>query len=224
MRGNLSKVEERKVLCHLHPHAVFSKLLYVVYLSRYHRFPFLLLQCYERSRRWYWNFWLVLIFIDHSPSLVPLILPFSLCPLSSAVYFSLCQLAALAACHTGACRSARDRCSGSQAKRRKGVETGRRPQKKERRSKGVWGKERQRDREEKRQKKMRDEWDNRELALPVVSKGTQCWIRPQPIITARWALEGREQRGRLKNKIAGDVFRVRLQPNFILKASCTVST
>lgn len=81
-----------------------------------------------------------------------------------------------------------------------------------------------RDREEKGQKNMRDEGDNRELALPIVSKGTQCWIRQQPIITARWALEGRGQRGRLKNKIARDVFRVRLQPNFILKASCTVST
>lgn len=160
----------------------------------------------------------MLIFIDRSPSLVPLALPFSLCPLSSAVYFSLCQLAALAACHTGACRSARDRCSGSQAKRRKQSEGLRRKRE------GARGDEGKRDREEKGQKKMRDEGDNRELALPVVSKGTQCWIRPQPIITARWALEGRGQRGRSKKKIAGDVFRVRLQPNFILKASCTVST
>lgn len=73
-----------------------------------------------------------------------------------------------------------------------------------------------------RQEKTGDGRDNREPAHPVVSKGTQCWIRPWPVITARWALEGRGQRGRLKNKIAADVCRVWLQHHFILKfgAAC----
>ena len=67
----------------------------------------------------------------------------------------------------------------------------------------------------------------RESALPIVSKGTLRWIRPRPIITARWAVEGRGRRGRLKNKIAQDIFRVRLQHfilTFPLTAKSTVDT
>lgn len=64
--------------------------------------------------------------------------------------------------------------------------------------------------------KKKDGRDTRGLALHIVSKGTQCWIRPRPIITARWAVEGCGQRGRLKNKIDWEIFRVRLQNNFIV--------
>lgn len=63
---------------------------------------------------------------------------------------------------------------------------------------------------------------------PLCEKGTRCRIRPRPIITARWAVEGCGQRARLKNKIAWDIFRVGLQNNFILTfpftALCTVRT
>lgn len=59
------------------------------------------------------------------------------------------------------------------------------PQREERR--GDVGEGRRETEKERRQEKTGD------LALPVVSKGTQCWIRPWPVITARWALEGRGQ-------------------------------
>lgn len=54
----------------------------------------------------------------------PLTLPFVFAlspPPFIFLSLSLCQLSALAERHTGACRSASDRCSSSQAKRRKGA-------------------------------------------------------------------------------------------------------
>lgn len=140
---------------------------------------------------------------------------------------SLSQLSALAEGHTDACRSASDRCSSSQAKRRKGtrVKTDRDRKRKMEKGRGGWvGGERAKKRG--RRRGMSDTIEN--WPSPLCEKGTRCRIRPRPIITARWAVEGCGQRVRLKNKIAWDIFRVGLQNNFILTfpftALCTVRT
>lgn len=115
---------------------------------------------------------------------------------------SLCQLSALAERH--ACRSASDRCSSTRAKRRGGTraetETGRkRTQERE----SMRGEERRRRKKRDRRRRRSETTESR--PFPIVSKGTRRWIRPWPIITARWAVEGRALGGRLKNKLARDI-------------------
>lgn len=165
---NLSRVKGQKVPFHLLPHAGFFvvvvSLLYGAHLSNYHWFPLRLLLYYMHSERWYWNFWLVLIFIERSPSSLFL---FALSPLPFIfLCLSLCQLSALAECHTGACRSASDRCSSSQAKRRKGTRV---------KTESDW--KRTRDRERKRKKEGRrvreeEEWVRQQSwSSPLCQKG-----------------------------------------------------
>lgn len=169
-------------------------------------------------------FWLVLIFINPlhaSPyTTTTAFPPLSCCPLSSAVYFSpppAVSAGTLPHRRSPLCRGRQMQWRSCREEKRE-LKWREGPQREERR--GEVGEGRGETEKERRQKMTGDGWDNRELALPVVSKGTQCWIRPWPVITARWALEGRGQRERLKNKIAAaDVCRVWLQHHFILKFS-----
>lgn len=172
------------MLCHLLPCTGFlfvllyhSFRLFICHL--YHWFPLWLLLYCVQSERWYWNFWLVLIFIERPPSLNSL----SLCPLPSAVYFSLFLSASCQHWQSATQALAARLVTDAAAVRQRG-------EKEQELKQRERLKERER-RREKESEKRENEWDNRELALPIVSKGTQNWIRPRPIITARWAVVGR---------------------------------
>lgn len=133
----------------------------------------------------------------YQPLLPPSPSPFSLPSLPHRLFFSLFLSASCQrwqrATQALAARLVTD-AAASQAKRRKGTRgknSARSKKKRENEQEKQWRKERH---GRKRRERKKDEWDNRELALPIVSKGTRRWIRPRPIITARWAVEGRGQR------------------------------
>ena len=121
-RSDLAKVKGQKVLCHLLPHASFFVCCFCC-----HTLPAapLLISFATSSilctvRKVILEFWtctdiyrLPLLALPFLFALSPL--PYIFLPIS------LCQLSALAECHTDACRSAGDRCSSSQAKRRRGT-------------------------------------------------------------------------------------------------------
>lgn len=222
-KSNLSKAKGQKVAWHTLAHAVAAPLLNVIYLS-------LLLISFATSAMLCTVRKVILEFLTcvdmYRPPLCSPSLPLSPPPFIFPS-LSLSQLSALAEGHTDACRSASDRCSSSQAKRRKGtrVKTDRDRKRKMEKGRGGWvGGERAKKRG--RRRGMSDTIEN--WPSPLCEKGTRCRTRPRPIITARWAVEGCGQRARLKNKIAWDIFRVGLQNNFILTfpftALCTVRT